>query len=91
MGKVEERSRAKSGQDEPHVLGCIRFLVGYPFSALFLFSLVPITLSAVGMSQFALENLDGWDVQNSASSRGFDAYLEALEVYNDPVARRRCE
>lgn len=88
---IHDKVKGENKDDEPHVLACIRFIVGSPFAALFLLSLVPITLSAVGMSQFTLENLDGWDVRDSLSSRNFDAYLEALEAYDDPVSRRRCK
>ena len=55
------------------------FIVNTPWKALCIFALLPFLLSCISMPFFKLNDLDGWDVRESASSKAQDAWDLAIE------------
>jgi protein dispatched 1 len=56
-----------------------KYVVQTPWKTLCLVIIVPVILAAIGMPSFKLNDLDGWDVRNSDSSKALDAWDEATE------------
>ena len=68
------------GAPEPPPLRYAQFVDGRPWLALCAVLALPLTLSAIAMPRFSLNDLEGWDVRASDSSMALDAWREAEAI-----------
>ena len=77
---VSAAAARMSAPGHPPTLSFARFVSSRPWLALLLVLAGPLTLTGIAMPNFALNDLEGWDVRTSDSSMAYDAWTLASSL-----------